>query len=218
MQHPLKDEFEALALDRGMMVSRVISDTRYESMETERAWQFFLLARGSLEATMVIEPREKKEPSGFLAPRGAACSEAVVPPDYVAEWPRFVHDLYLFLRVSHRWQSIPSHVLEATRAILMHASPTVPRAIGHWGAPFVHATIERASGLHELWLLQRDPRGIMDIVEGPAPWPKEWAASFADAKMREGRTHAPASVNMRDYPNISRVAAELHARDNKGAA
>jgi predicted nucleic acid-binding Zn-ribbon protein len=47
--------------------------------------------------------------------------------------------------------------------------------------PFVHATTDRPSGLHELWLMRKDAAGFMEPIAGPAPWPKGWAAAHAAA-------------------------------------
>jgi len=44
------------------------------------------------------------------------------------------------------------------------------------GTPFVHATIDSPSGLHELWLMQFDESGCMVPIAGPVPWPAGWVS------------------------------------------
>jgi len=40
--------------------------------------------------------------------------------------------------------------------------------------PFVHATVDGPSGLHELWLMVWDEDGCMKPIAGPEPWPAGW--------------------------------------------
>lgn len=47
---------------------------------------------------------------------------------------------------------------------LANASSTFPVV------PHVRATVDKASGLHELWLMSAD-----DVLAGPEPWPEGWA-------------------------------------------
>jgi hypothetical protein len=49
------------------------------------------------------------------------------------------------------------------------------------GRPFIHATIDRPSGLHELWLMRKGADGFMEPLAGPAPWPKGWIELNAQA-------------------------------------
>lgn len=61
----------------------------------------------------------------------------VVPPDCIAEWPEHVRTLYLTARTSSGAQGIPSHALDAMRAILLAAPHPAPaqQAAGAEGEP-----------------------------------------------------------------------------------
>ena len=52
-------------------------------------------------------------------------------------------------------------------------------------APFVQASVDPASGLHELWLVARDANGCVVPIAGPERWPDKWidlrAKYLADA-------------------------------------
>jgi len=48
--------------------------------------------------------------------------------------------------------------------------------------PFLHATVEKGSGLHELWLARLDAQGLVEFVAGPEPWPAGWPALYDQLK------------------------------------
>lgn len=66
--------------------------------------------------------------AAYLASRTPAPGMAggMVPPDCVAEWPELVRTLYLTARTSSVTQCIPSHALDAMRAILLAAPHPAP--------------------------------------------------------------------------------------------
>lgn len=55
--------------------------------------------------------------------------------------------------------------------------------------PYIRATIDRASGLHELWMYQDLPDGTVIALAGPERWPPGWTETYAlalhEARERE---------------------------------
>lgn len=61
--------------------------------------------------------------------------------------------------------------LESARAVVPD------RQIG----PVIRPTIDKASGLHELWLMRTRADGTFDMLAGPHPWPKGWVELYSRA-------------------------------------
>lgn len=73
----------------------------------------------------------------------------------------------------------------AARRVLAAPAPLTQAAVDvmvERERPFIHATIDRASGLHELWIAQMQ-NGMTNFVAGPAPWPRGWAEIFHGAEI-----------------------------------
>jgi hypothetical protein len=51
------------------------------------------------------------------------------------------------------------------------------------GQPFIQHTVDRASGLQELWLCRIGKDGFTEVIAGPEPLPKGWAELFNKARM-----------------------------------